>query len=380
MAYTTSEIYDYANQTYWVEDGVALTINVFMGARTVASASSGPTTISQGSLFYNRGTLQTTSGSSFYYAYTITGAGTGKSAGTTVYGADYNAIQVKAGGILGSGSYYGGPTNGYGYGQTVSSSLVTPTNRITAQQWNNLAADINSIWTHQSGASFPSYTALVASQDSSHSISVSNLDQMSVLAEHVVADRSAIAPNQLTVTSAIASDPITTPFGYTPGTRSSITSIKNIAIGSSFADINYFFNSGGWISVYGVRDGSATGLSDQENAWYSLIGGWGSTLIERVALDAMITAGVGTFVTLYTASSTTSPYTGATVTLSSKIVSGGSGNVIQIQVTFDDAHAPTGNGPDTVRAGLVGYSIDKRTYSGAFSSPGIVFTSIQDFS
>jgi hypothetical protein len=63
---------------------------------------------------------------------------------------DYNTIRTKVVDVLGVGSI------DYGYGQTVRSSAVDGSNKVTVNEWSNLYFDIVNCYVHQTGAAPPS--------------------------------------------------------------------------------------------------------------------------------------------------------------------------------------------------------------------------------
>lgn len=65
--------------------------------------------------------------------------------GNKIVATDYNAIQAKINLVLGVG------TGDYGYNQSVSSSQVSVSNKITAVQWNALRTDLLRARQHQTG-------------------------------------------------------------------------------------------------------------------------------------------------------------------------------------------------------------------------------------
>ena len=65
--------------------------------------------------------------------------------GNKIVATDYNTIQAKINLVLGTG------TVNYGYGQTVSSSQVSPSVNVTAVQWNALRNDLLRARQHQTG-------------------------------------------------------------------------------------------------------------------------------------------------------------------------------------------------------------------------------------
>ena len=63
--------------------------------------------------------------------------------GTKIFASEYNAIQAAISTVMGIGS---GPS---GYGQTILSSQVSTSSRITEAQWANLRADLLKAYLHQ---------------------------------------------------------------------------------------------------------------------------------------------------------------------------------------------------------------------------------------
>jgi hypothetical protein len=311
--------------------------------------------------------------------------------GTLIYGADYNAVQVKVGGILGNGTYYGGPTNGYGYGQTVTSSVVSPTNTITAAQWDNLVADLNKIIVHQFGSTSTVLTTATSLANPGLPVVYQALEIAEAAAAGAVTNRTGIATNQFTYNLGLfnkyvdfvwggTDDTPTNPGGtsqtvFTPSTVNSTFEIQF----SSQADLHYFFNSGGSVFVNNLRNASLAPFSDQEQAWYDLMGDWNQTQIDRTKVATMLAAGVGNAVTLESRSSSTTPYTGASLVITGTYNT----NKITVTVEFTDSHLPTELGPDFIRANLVGYNLHRYivtgAYNGGFDSVVPTFVEIETF-
>jgi len=301
--------------------------------------------------------------------------------GNVIYGADYNALQVKVSGILGDGTYYGGPKNGYGYGQALVSGLVNPTDPITSLQWDNLVQDLNKAWTHQNGAGnsvAEGYATVNYAQG--QPVLYDQLPSMTAAADSMVTNKLNIAINQRVLTNQISSNGPATTWGG--GARAVVSSTFTFAVpapalpglGGNEASLNYFFNQGGALYIRGFVDTTATGLSAQEQAWYDLVNGWGSTAIDRAVLTSMISAGAPGY-TIFTVGSTTSPYTGANITVKGYYNT----TNITIVTTFNDGHTPTGAGPDSIRPYLVSYVIDKRTTTGAFTSDAQTYSVTTSF-
>jgi hypothetical protein len=79
---------------------------------------------------------------------------------------DYNTIRTKVVDVLGVGSI------DYGYGQTVRSSAVDESNKVTVNEWGNLYYDIVNCYVHQTGAAPPSPASVADGDVVKHSTDV----------------------------------------------------------------------------------------------------------------------------------------------------------------------------------------------------------------
>lgn len=345
-------------------------MNISWGGGTVYSGPtvSSPYTNAYGT--FTRGTLQATeTGGVNVYHYEVSkdiAVGTGPS--TVIYGADFNAVQVKVAGILGTGAYYSGPTNGYGHGQPVRSTTVSPTAVIYADTWNKLVEDCNTLNVHRNGST-STYLAIVPNLHASTgtAITYDHLQTLDAFATGGVINRYSVANNQITQTNAISAKPINFIWGgsdATPLDGGSSTAAPAAKFEVQFAsnnEMHYFFNQGGYVNILGYRDTAATGLTDQEQAWYNLLGGV-DVGVTYTQVAAALSAGSGVESVLATYTSSTTPYTGAVITVYIKYYTSN----LEIRIVFNDSHLPTGLGPDYIRSGLVGYKVDKTYVTGAY--------------
>jgi hypothetical protein len=368
-----TEKYDGAT-FYWASLTGSNTYGVVWGGRVVASGiGSGTVSTSTVDGTFYRGTFVTSAPpSDLYY---VSKEQSPIAPGSVIYGADYNAVQVKVAGILGNGAYYGGPTNGYGYGQTVTSSVVNPTDIITAAQWDNLVADLNKINVHQRGSTATYLTTASNLANPGLPVVYEALEIAEAIAAGAVEDKAIVATNQFTYGLSFyerwvdfvwggSDDTPTDPGGtsQTVFTQSIVDSTVDIEFASQ-ADLHYFFNAGGQIFVNNQRNPSLAPFSDQEQAWYDLMSTWNQTLIGQVQVATMLAAGAGNPVTLASFNSSTTPYTGASVF----IIGTYNTNKITVKVEFSDAHIPTELGPDFIRANLVGYTLHRYLVTGAYN-------------
>lgn len=179
--------------------------------------------------------------------------------GTLILAADYNGIQSKIAGILGSGS------GTSGYGQSVSSAQVAVGDPIRASQWSALRNDLLRARQHQTGVDESgNLTAIIQGQTvAANSIEV----QYDTFATTVITNKLSVAANQGTVENVI-----------TPTTRTSAwngTRTNEITI--SFSDANharYFFNGGGNFQISSSRNGGSS--SSKNSTWSTMLSDGGT--------------------------------------------------------------------------------------------------------
>lgn len=284
------------------------------------------------------------------------------SVGSIIYGSDYNAVRVKVDGILGTGSYYSGPQNGYGYNQTVSSALVNPGDIITATQWNNLVADLNKCYIHQTGSSFPGYTTL------SGTITYANLTALDNIANTIVSNRVSIGSNQFTQ-SLLRTDTRSVAWGS--GT-SSISSVLTVTWAST-NDMWYFFNQGGSFKFQGIPPSGST--TAQDISWGTLMTNFNYTTTFSDFQGAWNIRNNNPPLFSAYSSSGTNPYQSNYVTVTLVVHS----LSIELGILYVDNHIGTGGGPDSVSAGI-GCSIYRNIASGSFNgTPNISTTNTLSF-
>lgn len=268
--------------------------------------------------------------------------------GQVIYGADYNAVQVKITEVLGTGSPYGPGTGSpnYGYNQALTSSLVSVNALITAQQWNNLVADVNKAYLHQNNTNFPGYATIGGV------ISYANLSLLDGVANGLITNRLTAAAAQLTSAA--------TPYTRTTAWGSGATSIQQDGT-IQFASANaaqYFFNQGGRI-VFGPGTTPGT-VSVQNTNWTNAINAFTYTVN-----DATYRALTGSPANVYLTYFPAGVYSGNYIEL---VMLNAGGGAIYYSVVYQDAHVPIGPGPDTV--GSSGFTITRFTSSGAVTGTG----------
>jgi len=266
------------------------------------------------------------------------------SQGSVIYASDFNAVYQKVSGILGTGTVYGGPTNGYGYNQALASSAVTSNQIITAAQWQNLADDVNKAYRHQNNVNFAGYSAI------SGNITYSNLLTLETIATNIVTNRLTINSSQITQTLIRTN----TKTGTWGGGNSSIISETRVTW-STLNNMCYFFNQGGSFKFTGI---APTGTSSQIVSWRTLLNAlnYTSTYANFAAAYAVKDS---TAATVYTAAGTT-PYSANSITITMGITV----NTLVLRVTFRDGHINSFS--DSVSGGA-GYNLYKNITSGAFA-------------
>lgn len=190
---------------------------------------------------------------------------------------DYNNIQSKVAGVLGGGS------SASGYGQTVRSSAVTVSNKVSVNDWGNLRYDIINAYTHIFGSA-PTTTLPTTSQTIRYSTSFTpettgTIDapntQYDTWANTIIANRFTIAAGQSATGAAGVTNTIW-PGPYGSYWTSKITCTVSVEWPTA-NEARYFFNSGGEIRFASSRSNVVGGLGNsQSTAWTSILSSAGT--------------------------------------------------------------------------------------------------------
>jgi len=184
--------------------------------------------------------------------------------GDLITAADYNSLQGRVSNVLGNGS------NEFGYGQSLDSSQTSIGTIVTAQRLLNLRADMNDVYTHQTGNPIPldpiATGNVIGADESEGNVSKGFNDYLTLMAT-LENNKFDIALTQQAVNNSIESDTRTSQWSY----ASIITEFT-----VSFTSVNarrYFFNSGGQIRVSGAVSNLASGSqSFQRNlGWQDMV-------------------------------------------------------------------------------------------------------------
>lgn len=186
---------------------------------------------------------------------------------TAIEAADYNQIQSNIGLVLGNGS------SDTGYGQVVNSSQVSSKTAVTAQQWQNLRADLlNALW-HQTGVdnggalTFPTNNNTITEFDRN---------------QYLVSSQQCVVNKLTTPPSTQASR---TSFGFGNVVRSAswngtIQHTVTVTFPSHDA-ARFFFNTGSRIEFSATQTGTFSGTSNSKDlTWQSMFTGMGTVYLQ----------------------------------------------------------------------------------------------------
>lgn len=193
---------------------------------------------------------------------------------TAVLATDYNTIQSKINNILGSGS------GDYGYGQTVTSSQVARTNRITVAQWNALRNDLLKARNHQTSVN---ESALLTIPSTTIRIREADRLAYSTFADVVTTNRLVAPPSDQASLTTLQTVTRTSPWATTISHQITIAFLTEDAS-------RYFFNSGSAVRFSSNLAGFSTGISLLVNqSWQTLLANMGV-----ISFNAYATTKTGT--------------------------------------------------------------------------------------
>jgi hypothetical protein len=182
---------------------------------------------------------------------------------TLIIATDYNSIQSNVGSVLGTGS------GDFGYGQTVASSQVSPSAKISLIQWTNLRTDILRSRQYQTNTieTLPVLT-------NANKVTEADRAAYATMANLVVTNRFAIPPTgQSTRENLIASQLRTAQWN---GTLSQTVTIN---FASADAARNYF-NTGSRIEISSGLSGSS---GPKYDSWVTILTNMGTIYFNRAS-------------------------------------------------------------------------------------------------
>lgn len=277
------------------------------------------------------------------------------SVGSIVYGSDYNAVQIKVRQVLGDG-YPNGPlmyglgtaNARYGWGQTMASSLVNPSDLVDDQQWLNLVTDVDKAYRHQTNSGI--------SVSLQSNISYTDLSTLDGYANNIinVSNKNAANVAQLTQDPVPANGQVTVGSIWGQGV-SYVASYAHVYFKSN-TEMQYFFNQGSTINIQGIGPGT---FGAQNTSWNSLLGSF-TPNIDLATFSSMSTTAM---TQIATATAANAIYGANTVQLYGIRFE----NFLAFWIRFTDGHVAQGaSTEDTVGSGA-GYNIRWTRSSGAFT-------------
>lgn len=182
---------------------------------------------------------------------------------------DYNDIQSKVAGVLGTGS------GNSGYGQSLRSSAVSESTRVTINEWGNLRWDILNAFRHIYGSDPVTVVPAVGNTvrydtdfaPSSNMALEAPVTQYDTYANTLIANRFTIHPSQ-SATASAGSNSTTWPGAFGDFWTSRIESTVLVSWPSSNA-ARHFFNSGGEIRIVSSRSGGSS--TQQNTSWTNIL-------------------------------------------------------------------------------------------------------------
>lgn len=252
--------------------------------------------------------------------------------GSVIQETDYNDIQTKVSGILGTGS------GTSGYGQLVQSSQVLTGQQVTSAQWAALRYDIYNCLVHQTGTT-PSIVSVSSGDTIRFGTSYPNTSY-DTLSNTVISNKFNIGPGRF----------VTENLGTTSTADISWEVQAYTDITYDWSDANsarYFFNSGGQIRVNTSFAPSVT--KSQTTSWQNLLAASGTQIFGGNAPSVKWYNLTSSFQTYYTATPS-SPYSSNSYRLQAKCNaannSSGSAKQLVIRVLLTDSYDdPAGQEP-----------------------------------
>ena len=187
--------------------------------------------------------------------------------GQKIEATDYNSIQNKIAGILGTGS------GTSGYGQSVSSSAIAAGDKINLSGWLNLRADLRAAREHQLGTGTVGTDSITAGgvnllvPATSLVITEALRNQYDLFADTVVANKWLLGtPGQYSTETVITFSKS----GAWNTTISNVVTVSGSASGAGTAEnMRFFFNAGGSFQLQASRAGPSAGAKD--DAWTTML-------------------------------------------------------------------------------------------------------------
>lgn len=188
--------------------------------------------------------------------------------GGIIQALDYNTFATLTGGInevyadLHSGSTTVASGADYGYGQVSTLASVSAGNSITAAQWANLFSVMKDCGTHQGTTTVPPLP--VSNPVIGNTITAFNTPTTLLsLLNTLRSNRFNLAVGQSAQTTANSS-------GTSAPWTNTLIYTFTVNLGT-WDQARYFFNSGGWIGIFGSYPGSGYPTSTDDYQWYDFL-------------------------------------------------------------------------------------------------------------
>jgi len=278
----------------------------------------------------------------------------------TIQIADYNDIQSKVAGVLGTGS------GNSGYGQTVFSNQITTSNRVSVSDWTALKYDIINAYTHQVGTVPTSLVNIAVGDTVKANTATAPYRQYATWADVILTQKFDIASSQ----SLVRTFPATGGNWYTettwPGALGATWTGRTYALFNVYwanaASARYFFNSGGEIRFISSRAGGTTtgAIAAQNTSWTTMLNGIGTQAFggNKPTADTGVLTG-GNFYRLnnglqaWFTGTSSNPYSTNTYKIYARTPgvtdnSAGVASSIEFQVEWNDVHTGLGSATEGV--------------------------------
>jgi hypothetical protein len=271
---------------------------------------------------------------------------------------DYNDIRTKVVNLLGPGSA------GFGYGQTIRSSQVDVSSKVTVNEWANLRFDIFNVWKHQYGA-LPSINAPAANSIVKANTTNQPYKQYDNFVNILTANRFGIHSSQaITRNKATAATSWPGPYG------GAWTNVISCTVDVSWTTANaarYFFNSGGEIRFNSSRTGGSN--TPQNSSWTSLLTSIGT---KSFGQDWYLLTSA---FQIWENTSATSPYASNTYRILARTTdvannSSGTSRSMQFLIAWIDGHTSDGAGSPDFVDGTVSLAVTTLEASGTYEPAG----------
>jgi|TARA_R110000737_G_C14490633_1_gene470167 hypothetical protein len=257
--------------------------------------------------------------------------------GQTIGEAEYTTI--RGGIVLVMGTPTGTGTGAAGYNESITSSTVSPGDKIAAADWNNLKTDINKAYTHQVGSA-PNPALATVNTDSGITKTIHDALETATNFIKNAGNRFTIGSGQSTTVSARSK------------TKTNWNGTQVHAVNftwSSSNEVKAFFNAGGKL-VFSSSISSGTGAKTDD--WRAMCAGPGVVTMNHVSVSK--TGATGTVIndgyydlnstSRYLVSKTgTNPYSENDYQIEARSITNG----VRIRLIYrdDDAGDQTGTGP-----------------------------------